>query len=232
MRLDAALQLILVMIPKWDAVQGQMQCYERESTASVFSSIGDPIPIVVGQKGMAWGVGLHSFDSNRDLHLKREGDLKSPAGVFEIGPLFADRRFVKANFLMPVLAVDDFWEAVDDPNSIYYNQIVDLRSIPRSWQSSEQMRRQDNLYHLGLVIQHNPIPAIPGYGSCIFMHTWRQSDLGTHGCTALAFDDLERILLWLNPEKFPIIVQLPLEEFQKRQKEWPFLEGLANILDL
>ncbi len=164
---------------------------------------------------MGWGVGVHPPISS--IKQKKEGDRKSPAGTFQLGPIFIDQRSIpSAFFKMPVIFLNEYSEAVDDPLSLSYNQIVDARSsVNKDWVSSEKMQREDELYLLGLVIQHNPIPAIPGGGSCIFMHSWRGNETGTYGCTALSPSHLLQVLTWLDPVKSPCLVQLPLEEFQK-----------------
>jgi hypothetical protein len=228
---ETALQLIIIVTPCWESIHGQLLCLERESQAHSFEPIGGQISIVVGQKGMAWGLGLHPIaESLSSALIKREGDLKAPAGVFSLGPLFIDPRFpILETVSMPIVLIDQNWEAIDDPSSIYYNQLLDVTKIEqKDWTSSEAMQREDNLYHAGLIIHHNADPVIPGQGSCIFMHVWRSCDLGTHGCTALSLPNLKAVLAWLDPKKFPLMIQLPREEFLKKKREWqlPDIEGL------
>jgi D-alanyl-D-alanine dipeptidase len=221
--LETTLQLILVTTPDWQSQTGQMVRFERESLDLPFSEHGTAIPIVVGQKGMAWGIGLHLSQLELPLdRVKREGDRKAPAGIFRLGPIFVDYRFpFPLPFHMPVIEVNEWWEGVDDPSSIYYNQLVDTLTVEgKDWSSSELMQREDELYRLGLVIHHNPVPAIPHYGSCIFMHSWRSESQGTWGCTALAPDALKEVLKWLDDSKSPLLVQLPQEEYQKVREEW------------
>ena len=211
----------------WDTHGGELYRFERKSVEEPFALLGGPIPIVVGEKGMEWGIGIHESPSSEKM--KREGDRRAPAGIFRLGQVFIDKRFIpSAVFKMPVILVDEHCEAVDDPSSRFYNQLVDTLSLEvKDWTSSEKMQREDELYHLGLVIQHNPIPAIPGSGSCIFMHTWRGNEKGTYGCTALSPFHLLEILTWLDPAKSPLLVQLPWEEYLERSADWnlPFIEA-------
>lgn len=223
-----ALQLILVITSDWDSHQGKMYRFERSACAVSFVSHGKPLDVVVGQKGIAWGLGIHPISSNiLPERTKIEGDRKAPAGIFHIGPIFVDTRFNSSGtFKIPVIFAGKHYEAVDDPASSYYNQIVDSTEVGlKDWSSSELMHREDDLYHLGLLIQHNPLPAVPGRGSCIFMHRWRGSERGTDGCTALSCSDLLEVLTWLDQDKSPLIVQLPFEEFINLKEEWdlPFI---------
>ena len=80
-------QLLVVTAENWDAIQGKMQLYERESDAAHWTPIGTCIPVVLGRKGLAWGIGLHPIAENSTLQ-KKEGDGKSPAGMFALGPAF------------------------------------------------------------------------------------------------------------------------------------------------
>ncbi len=200
-----------------------MHLFERESIEQPFVSCGPAIPVVVGQRGIAWGLGVHSVPDDLSFErIKREGDRKAPAGIFRLGPIFIDSRFpLSKEFRMPTVIVDEYWEAIDDPESRFYNQLLNASSIEvKDWRSSEIMHRDDELYRFGLVIQHNSDPAIPGGGSCIFMHSWRGNEKGSYGCTALDSSSLLGVLSWLDPRKAPLIVQLPFKEFRIRAGEW------------
>ena len=70
------------------------------------------------------------------------------------------------------------------------------------------MRRDDHVYELGVVVEHNDA-CVPGRGSAIFLHVWREPGAPTAGCTSMARDDLLRLLRWLDPAAEPLLVQLP-----------------------
>ena len=76
------------------------------------------------------------------------------------------------------------------------------------------MQRPDGLYERGLIIKHNMNPVAAGFGSAIFMHIWRSSSQPTAGCTAMSKTQLEKVLSWLKPGLNPILVQLPLSEWE------------------
>ena len=59
-----------------------------------------------------------------------------------------DARWIKLNYV----ALKKETEGIDDPRSRYYNQLVDRSKVAKvDWRSSEQMRRNDNLYKWGVV---------------------------------------------------------------------------------
>jgi L,D-peptidoglycan transpeptidase YkuD (ErfK/YbiS/YcfS/YnhG family) len=72
------------------------------------------------------------------------------------------------------------------------------------------MLRPDGLYDLGAVIEYNTDPAIPGYGSAIFLHIWRaHGQKPTAGCVAIDRSHLEVLLRWLNAADHPMIILGP-----------------------
>lgn len=209
-------QLIVVTTDNWDAIQGTMQCYERSNEKQSWKAMGRPVKVVVGKSGMAWGIGYHPEPS-----AKREGDKKAPAGVFAIGRVFGQLPKEKVTELkMPYLKLTSGIEAVDDPASVYYNQIVDRDTISSpDWSSSEKML-QEPLYQIGAEILHNYPNPRPKAGSAIFLHIWGNEKNGTVGCTAMSRSNLEKVLFWMRKDAQPVIVQLPQSEYDARQAAW------------
>ncbi|HEY3990681.1 MAG TPA: hypothetical protein VGM02_15370, partial [Acidobacteriaceae bacterium] len=85
-------QMIVVTTPNWNAIDGRLQRYERGATDETWRQLGKPIPIVVGRNGMGWGIGvIATADSTvrrASDPVKKEGDGRSPAGVFALGTAF------------------------------------------------------------------------------------------------------------------------------------------------
>jgi len=81
----------------------------------------------------------------------------------------------------------------------------------------------------GFVIEHNA-SAVPGQGSCIFAHLWRQPGEATAGCTAMAPERMSALLEWLSPQAKPLFVLLPQAEYQRLQHDWelPLLADTAH----
>ena len=110
----------------------------------------------------------------------------------------------------------DATECVDDPRSAAYNTIVE-HTGSADWTSAEHMRRDDDLYSLGAVIEHNP-QNVRGDGSCIFFHVWSGPDSTTVGCTAMDKQKLANMLSWLGDDS--LFVQLPRAEYRAVQDHW------------
>lgn len=153
----------------------------------VLTAGGLAIPVALGRSGIG-------FD-------KREGDGRTPAGVWRILRVLyrGDLRPRPATRLPAApIGVDDGW--CDDPDDRRYNCPVTVPpdSLPFA-PSHERLRRDDRLYDLLLVLDHNTRPRVRRRGSAIFIHQARPGYLATEGCVALAPADMRRLLTRLRP---------------------------------
>ncbi|RKF16327.1 hypothetical protein D6850_01855 [Roseovarius spongiae] len=116
---------------------------------------------------------------------KREGDMATPTGAHRIVQMFyrPDRMARPADWATQ-LRPGDLWS--DASEDAAYNTHV---RAPYG-ASHEVLRRADPLYDLILVTDWNWPNAVPGRGSCIFMHQWRRPGHPTEGCVALRRDHL------------------------------------------
>ena len=154
-------QMIVVTTSDWNAVEGRLQRYERATVHEKWRPVGDPISIVVGKNGLGWGIGVIATDDSNIRSasdpVKREGDGKSPAGVFALGTAFGYASEPLRGLKMPYLNLTPSIECVDDPGSKYYNRIVDRSVVAADWNSSEHMRNAGESYRWGIVVDHNGI---------------------------------------------------------------------------
>jgi L,D-peptidoglycan transpeptidase YkuD (ErfK/YbiS/YcfS/YnhG family) len=136
---------------------------------------------------------------------KREGDGRTPSGLYRIGTAFGYADWITTKMPYRQALADDLW--IDDPNAPDYNRWVKQTETQAA--SYEKMRRDDDLYKYGVVIEYNTGPVIKGYGSAIFFHVWASPKSTTAGCVAMSEDDILNILVWLNPEAHPVILINP-----------------------
>lgn len=218
--LSNSLQAIVVTTKDWDAVQGAAWIFERKNTKANWKAIGASFPIVVGKNGLAWSEDMAYLLSKNPAAYKREGDGKSPAGIFNLTSAFGSR--AKPDFVkLPFTELITSTECVDDTKSASYNQIVDRYKIGNfDWESSEKMLAVGTQYDLGVFVAHNSNPVKTGNGSCIFLHIWKDEKGGTAGCTAMKREHIETLLGWLDTEKNPILIQMPEGIYQTFQKTW------------
>lgn len=122
---------------------------------------------------------------------KREGDLKTPSGVFAMrGCYYRPDRMSAPVTGLPLVALtpQDGW--CDDPAHALYNQHVTLPFDGRH----EKLWREDHVYDLIIPLGYNDAPPVAGLGSAIFMHLKRPDGVGTEGCVALEREDLLALL--------------------------------------
>ncbi|MDP2268027.1 MAG: L,D-transpeptidase family protein, partial [Deltaproteobacteria bacterium] len=151
-----------VRIVPWERQKGSWQC--------PFA----PLYGVIGRKGFA------------PPGKKREGDGRTPSGIFPLGTVFGYEPSFPTRMPYRQANVDDLW--VDDVQADDYNRWV--RQGTTQAASFERMRRDDDLYKYGIVVEYNTNPVVKGYGSAIFFHLWRGRGIATAGCIALPEEDL------------------------------------------
>ena len=118
---------------------------------------------------------------------KREGDGKSPAGIWPIRYVFyrPDRLAPPQTRLRLIpLSPDDGW--CDDPRAAEYNRHIKLPFAP----GHEKLWRDDHVYDVIVVLGHNDDPPVADMGSAIFLHLAREDYSGTEGCVAVAAGDM------------------------------------------
>ena len=132
---------------------------------------------------------------------KKEGDGYTPSGIYALGPAFGYSPHLKTGLKYIQVNDNDFW--VDDVNSAAYNTWV--KGIPDA-KSYEILKRKDDLYKMAAIIDYNAHPIVPGNGSAIFLHIWRNYRHPTSGCVALSERNVRRLLKELNQDKNPVII--------------------------
>jgi L,D-peptidoglycan transpeptidase YkuD (ErfK/YbiS/YcfS/YnhG family) len=143
-------------------------------------------------------IGINGATTN-----KIEGDHKTPLGLYKFGTIFGKDIPNKILSNLPyqqVIATDKF---IDDPTHQDYNKWIRGNTSAKSY---ENLLREDHIYDLAVIIEYNMQPIIANKGSAIFMHIWRNSDIGTQGCVAMSKGHLQNIINWLNIKFNPHIL--------------------------
>ena len=197
-------QVLFVKTLSDSSIHGTMFLYERKNNHKSWK-LKDSFNIVVGEHGL--GKDATSFiNLNNITQTKYEGDGKSPAGVFKLGPVFSYHKLKKLH--MPFVQVDTNFYCVDDYRSTYYNTLIRADTTQHNFNSFEYMKRTDSLYEYGVWVNYNINPVKATNGSCIFIHIWRNENSGTAGCTAMAKDNILELIYWLNKKRNPVLLQI------------------------
>lgn len=210
-------QVIIVVSKDWSAPVAEMSYYERSE--GKLKAVSEGVHVFLGKAGLGLGKGLIDF-SKSNGPTKKEGDKRSPAGVFSLPYVFGLLPADSLKWLkFPYQQISNLNECVDDTSSEFYNKLVNTKEVNKTWKSSENMDDPD--YKYGIVISHNSSPVEKGCGSCIFFHLTGPKPKPTAGCTAMSEEFLLKFLQWLDASKNPILIQLPQSEISK----------LKNILE-
>ncbi|MFA5321905.1 MAG: L,D-transpeptidase family protein [Smithella sp.] len=164
--------------------------YAIEKQGDNWRTVFEPMKAVIGRNGFA------------PSGEKREGDGKTPSGIYPLKRTFGYDESVKTKMPYRQALNDDIW--IDDPQADDYNRWTKKQESHAS--SYELMKRDDNLYQYGVVIEYNTDPIIKGNGSAIFLHIWKGEDIPTAGCVAVSENDMVKILSWLDPAASPLII--------------------------
>ena len=117
---------------------------------------------------------------------KKEGDIKTPKGIFGIENLYFRKDRLKkpqTNLKCIEIKKDMGWS--DDVNfERKYNKLIKVNKNIKH----EKLKRKDHKYDLLIPIKYNFYNTVLGKGSCIFIHLTKNY-LPTAGCIALKEKD-------------------------------------------
>ena len=154
---------------------------------------------VLGPFDTAW-IGTKGFAAPS---AKREGDLRSPTGVFPFVTAFGVSRPTGLRLpWMPVHYPHDYW--VDDVRSTRYNTHVVVAGKTKAARAPVGRSNPLPTYPYAAVLGYNTTRRVRGAGSAIFLHPTHDS--ATLGCVALPLPELAQVLRWLDPAQQPRIV--------------------------
>ena len=117
---------------------------------------------------------------------KKEGDRKSPKGIFNIENLYyrRDRMNKPETSLKCVKIKNNMGWCYDVNFPTKYNKLIKINKKIRH----EKLKRKDNKYDLLIPIKYNFRKPLPGLGSCIFIHLTKNYE-PTAGCITLKKKD-------------------------------------------
>jgi L,D-peptidoglycan transpeptidase YkuD (ErfK/YbiS/YcfS/YnhG family) len=176
--LDDALRLIFVTAPSVNSHNAKLRLFSRSTPNDRWQSRGAVEPVTLGKAGLGWGFPFLAFKKGSEPE-KIEGDKRTPAGIFRIGPSFGFSELNMPGFIhiQPGETV-----CVEDPYSPHYNTITTRTVIGRDIEIEEMARTP--LYRRGVFVNY-PTDRANRRGSCIFIHIWPGPGQGTAGCIAL-----------------------------------------------
>ena len=127
-------------------------------------------------------VGKKGFSRN-----KKEGDLKTPVGIFSLGNIYyRSDRVEKPVSKLKTFIIKKNMGWCDDPQSGYYNKLIKIKKGLKI--SFEKLYRKDHKYDYLILIKYNYKKSLKSKGSAIFLHLTKNY-LPTKGCIAITKKD-------------------------------------------
>ena len=121
---------------------------------------------------------------------KKEGDCKTPLGIYNLGIAFGMHKSLK-NLRVGYIQINNDLYWVDDVKSKYYNKLVDISKVNKDWNSAEHLIEYPKQYEYAIEIKTNP-NNLPGQGSAIFLHC--SMGRPTAGCIAIPKEKMLELL--------------------------------------
>lgn len=135
---------------------------------------------------------------------KEEGDQKTPIGEFELGIILNAHKSGENKNNIKYKKITDTMYWVDDVNSKYYNQLVNIDQVEKDWKTAEHLIEYKIQYEYLIEIKTNP-NNIPKKGSAIFLHC--TNNMPTAGCISTSSKAMKEIIENINKETKIIICQ-------------------------
>ena len=122
---------------------------------------------------------------------KKEGDLSTPKGLFNLGLLYHRKDRIKlANCKIKNKVIKKNMGWCNDIRSKKYNREI---SFPFKY-SAEKLYMKKKIYDIFINIKYNYFPVIKGKGSAIFLHLTNKKYKATKGCIGIQKKDFFKIL--------------------------------------
>lgn len=165
----------VIIVKKIEQSNTMLTMYTRKTNNEEFKKILETTAFI-GKNGMTLR--------------KIEGDGKTPIGKYKLGIAFGTHD-ISLNDSVKYIKINENLYWVDDINSKYYNQLVDIGKVQKDWISAEHLIDYKVEYEYGIEIKTNP-HNIKNKGSAIFLHC--STDNPTAGCIAVKKEAMIEIL--------------------------------------
>ena len=170
----------------------------------------------LGEKTTAW-ISMHTKDSNGEwqqimttpgfigkngLGKEREGDNKTPVGVFKFDVALGIAP--DPDCQIPYVQIDENYYWSGDWN-YKYNQLVDIRDYPNlDTANSEHLIEYNPHYTYVLNMGYNA-DCTPGKGSALFLHCFGPIKTWTGGCVAIPAEKMKFVMQNVTPDCILVI---------------------------
>lgn len=180
----------LILVKCTGGTRATVEMWEKVSVSG--SSFGDGKAASPEQTAVEWNriVSCNAYTGINGLGKKKEGDRKTPVGIFNITMAFGRKKSPgTAGISYTKLNRYHYWSDERDT----YNQFIDVRDLNRSKMSGEHLIRYDPWYNYALALDYNRACKYKK-GSAIFLHCVGGGRASTMGCIAVPEKNMKTIV--------------------------------------
>jgi L,D-peptidoglycan transpeptidase YkuD (ErfK/YbiS/YcfS/YnhG family) len=213
-------KIIFVLPKNWNSSRANLSFWQRDAD-NKWKKEEQEIDVMIGRSGL--GLGLDWYHLQRfykTVPLKKEGDGKTPFGMYLLGKKFGKLPAGDFNQTDNFIELNEGTKCVDDADSPYYSRIVETTKgavlVEPTWKSAEDMYKEP-FYQQGIVVDYRT-KGVDKSGSCIFMHLENTSVKGTSGCIATQKVHLDKIYEFAKDYE-PVMIALLTQGFFKLHQE-------------
>ncbi|WP_428568183.1 MAG: hypothetical protein ACP59X_09020 [Solidesulfovibrio sp. DCME] len=217
----ACRQLVLVVARDFAADSGELRRFERTGPGAPWRQAGPVVACRLGRNGLGVGRGLVPL---ADGPVKRQGDGRSPAGLFALPEAFgyAGEEAAKgAGVRLPYVALTDRAACVTEAASPLFGRVVGPGERGAGGAAGqERMVRDDRANVWGVVIAHNRDQPDPQAGACLFLNVRQASGPATGGSIGCPEEAVAALAAWLDPAAAPVLAVLPEAVYSRERQAW------------
>lgn len=180
----------LVLVAAFADGTAELSFYERDGDGAWTQLLTAPAILGVGGLGKT-----------------REGDGKTPTGVFRFNAAFGTEEDPGCAIPYHLVTPDDYWSC-DQREGYRYNRLVSILELPGLDTScSEHLCDIVPQYRYALSIDYNAAGE-QGKGSAIFLHCTDGTGAATHGCVAIPEAQMLELMRAVRPDCVLVIGEL------------------------
>ncbi|MFP5258119.1 MAG: hypothetical protein ACLGQH_03765 [Acidobacteriota bacterium] len=210
-------QLVLVTAADVRADKGILRRLTRSAPGAPWTEVGQPVPCRLGRGGLGAGQGLVGIAAGA---AKRQGDGRTPAGLFPLPAAFGAAPAQAAGARLPYTAVTDRVACVTDPASPLFGRVVGPDERPEGGLRQDRMARDDGANAWGVVIGHNVGAVDPQGGTCLFVNVRPAGGPPTGGSIGIPAEAAAALVAWLDPAARPLLAVLPESDLHALRSSW------------
>ena len=177
------------VVEMWEKVSKKIEVSSEDTEAGEDAVLSGATE-VKEQKEWKKIVSCNAYVGENGLNKKRQGDCKTPVGIYNITMAFGRKKSPGTSGISyKKLNKYHYWSA----EKATYNQFVDVRKLGRTQMQGEHLIDYNPFYNYALALDYNK-KCVYLKGSGIFLHCTGKGRTFTMGCIAVSEKNMKKIV--------------------------------------